>query len=403
MRKLLVFFTLNLLAITGFSQNLERYNWYFGNSTQAIRFNRTSSKPALATKAIPFGLAGNSTASDPTNANLLFYTDGSRVYDATHLLMPNGTGLTANITSNQPTAICPVPGQNKKYFIFTNTGSFTAGGTISYSVVDMNLFGNAPFPVPSLGDLESKNNPLPGLANRSEGMMVIPHTNGNDFWLITQQVSSQIYAATLINAGSYTGTFVTTTSGGLALPTTVANFSYHAGKMKVAVSPQDATTNAVILNFNPATGVFTFDTDILNSGLPTTTNQAIYDIEWSLTGDFLYLSRHGEPGITADLLQYDYLNPTTTLTTVLPAGIFRSYGVQIAPDSTIYHLYQSVAAGPFLLGQISKPDTIASEVKYKTAPLSLLTFESTQFPSFAPRGTGFRGRVAPACSVCPRW
>ncbi len=31
-----------LLAATGFSQNLERYNWYFGNSTQAIRFNRTS-------------------------------------------------------------------------------------------------------------------------------------------------------------------------------------------------------------------------------------------------------------------------------------------------------------------------------------------------------------------------
>ena len=96
MQKVLVFFSLNLLAIAGFSQNLERYNWYFGNSTQAIRFNRTSGKPALTTMAIPFGLAGNSTASDPNNANLLFYTDGSRVYDGSHLLMPNGTGLTAD-------------------------------------------------------------------------------------------------------------------------------------------------------------------------------------------------------------------------------------------------------------------------------------------------------------------
>ena len=83
MRRLWLFFSLNLLTIAGFSQNLERYNWYFGNSTQAIRFNRTTMQPSIATKAIPFGTGGSSTASDPVNANLLFYTDGANVYVTT--------------------------------------------------------------------------------------------------------------------------------------------------------------------------------------------------------------------------------------------------------------------------------------------------------------------------------
>lgn len=387
MRKLFLFFSVILVTQAGFSQNLERYNWYFGGSTQAIRFNRTSALPSIVSKAIPFGSGGSGTASDPANANLLFYTDGQLVYDAANIRMPGGFGLTANSGANQPVAICPVPGPaNKgKYFIFTNTANFTAGGTISVSVVDMKLFGSAAFPSLPLGDIESKNQAVPGLPpNRAEAMMIVPHANGTDFWLLTQQVSSQIYSATLINAASYTGTFITTATSGLVFfPTSAANFSYHAGKKKIASSPQDPSTDAVILNFNPATGIFVFDRFILNSGLPTLTNQSIYDIEWSITGDFLYLSRFGEPGIAPDVLQYDYLNPTTTLTSVIPSPVFRSFGLQIGPESAIYHLYQSAAAGPILLGKISKPDTIASQVNYKTAQLTATSFNGQQFPAFA--------------------
>ncbi|MBY0433799.1 MAG: PKD domain-containing protein, partial [Cyclobacteriaceae bacterium] len=387
-RKLFIFFFV-LVSYSGIGQQLERYNWYFGNSTQAIRFNRTSRLPSIATKAIPFGGGGSATASDPANANLLFYTDGQRVYDACHIQMPQGTGLLGNITGNQPTAICPVPGQNKKYFVFANSSNFPTGGAITVSVVDMNLFGMAVFPAPPQGDLESKNNPVAGLApNRAEGMMIVPHANGTDFWLITQQVNSTNFSATLINAASYTGTFTHVQTTATSIPTTAANFSYHEGKRKIAVSAQDTNTDAIILDFNPTAGTLVFDRYILNSGLPTTGNQSIYDIEWSITGDFLYLSRHGEtgsPGIPAALLQYDYLNPTTTLTNILPAPVFRSYGVQMAPDSMIYHLYQTSSSGPILLGRISKPDTIASQVNYRTAQLTTTSLASTQFSSFSPK------------------
>jgi len=383
MRKLILFFFFFLLAATGFSQNLERYNWYFGNSTQAIRFNRTTRVPSIVSKGIPFGTGGSSTASSATNANLLFYTDGANVYDALNLVMPNGGGLTANTSANQPTAICPVPGQPNKYFIFTNTANFPAGGSINVSVVDMTQFGNAPFPTPALGDLESKNTAVPGLVNRAEGMIIIPANNGTDFYLVTQQINSQSYSVTTIDAGSYTGTYVTITTAGIALPTSVANFSYHAGTGKIAVSPQDTNTDAIILNFDNTTGGLTFDRFIFNSGLPTFSNQSIYDIEFSATGRFLYLSRHGDGTVTPDLLQYDYANPSSTLQTILPAPVFRSYGLQMAPDSSIYHLYQGAAAGPFLLGKIDDSDSLAAKVIYTPAVLTATSLNGTQFPNFA--------------------
>lgn len=386
MRTLSLLFLLSLVTLTGFAQNLERYNWYFGSSNQALRFNRTSQVPSIVNKALPFGGGGSATASDPANANLAFYTDGQFVYDASNNQMPGGFGLNANTISNQPVVICPVPGQTLKYFIFTSSASFTTGGTISVSVIDMLLPGNALFPAPFLGDVESKNQAVPGLAARSEAMIIVPHANKTDFWLITHQVNSSTFSATQITPASYTGTYNTVVTSGLsAIPLTAANISYHAGKGKVAVSAQDTSTDAIILNFNNTTGVFSFDRFIFNSASTTVTNQSIYDIEWSATGDFLYLSRFGEPGVPANLLQYDYLNPLTTLTTVLPSPVFRSFGVQIGPDSAIYHLYQSVAAGPILLGKISKADTIASQTNYLPAVLSATSFAGTQFSSFAPK------------------
>src|SRR6266850_4039005 len=304
------FLALSVLGSTvTFAQNLSQQNWYFGNSTNGIRFNRANNLPSIVTnKAVPFGTGGSAVATNPSTADLLFYTDGNTIYDATHVAMPNGSGLNALSTANQPVAVCAVPGQKDKYFVFTNSTNFTTGGSISVSIVDMALFGNSVFPSPPFGDVANpKNVAVPGLTNRSEGMIIVSNANGTDFWLITHQNSSPNYSATLINAASFTsGTYATlTTSVGL-YPTTVANFSYFAKTKKLAVAPQDPSTDALILTFDDATGAFTFDQYILNSGKPTTANQSIYDIEFDPKGQYLYLSRTGEAGITADVLQYDY-------------------------------------------------------------------------------------------------
>lgn len=369
------------------AQTLTHNNWYFGNSADGIRFNRSNNTAtAVTNQATPFGTGGSAVASDPATANLLFYTDGNAVYDACHMQMLNGAGLTANSAGNQPVAISAVPGQVNKYFIFTNTADFTTGGAISRSVVDMSQFGNAVFPAPAQGDVESpKNVAIPVLTGRSEGMIVVPHSNGTDFWLITHENGTQNYSATLIDAGSYGGTFNTTTTSGVGLPITVANFAYQPTLKKLAVAPQGPNTDALILNFDDTNGTFSFDRYIFNSGKLTTGNQSIYDIEWSATGDYLYLSRHGEAGINADLLQFDYNNTSTTLASILPAPVFRSYGIQIAPDSAIYHLYQATSGGPFLIGRLTDIDSVASKVMYEPTPFGTNNITGTQFPAFLPK------------------
>src|SRR5690606_26180395 len=147
--------------------------------------------------------------------------------------------------------------------------------------------------------------------------------------------------------------------------------------------PQSANVGVHVLNFNNSTGMLSLDEVVPNSAVPATSNQAIYDVEWSSDGRYLYISVAGEPGMQGDVLQYDTQNPSATLTSVLPNGIANSYGLQMGPDSVIYHLYQETTGGPFLLGALSDTDTVATAVNYDPSVFSG-DFGGTQFPSFLP-------------------
>ncbi|HKZ36410.1 MAG TPA: PKD domain-containing protein, partial [Chryseolinea sp.] len=398
--KLLHSILLLLIALPSISlaQSNSGYNWYFGNSASGIRFSRSDNSPTLVgDQATPFGIGGSAVANDPISGNLLFYTDGLTIYDISHAPMPNGTGLGANASGNQPVAVAKVPGQDNQYYVFSNTADFTTGGSISYRIVDMSLPGNSgAATAPPQGEATSgANTPIAGLTGRSESMIIIGHSNGDDFWLITHANGAADYSVTLFTP---TGPTTTTTFSGLGLIEVAANFSYHPGSGKIAVSPQEATRDVEILDFDPATGALTFQQRILNSGVASTTDQAIFDTEWSHNGQYLYISRNGEPGIPADVLQFDLNNPGTTLASILPQpmlpnqpvgqqAITESYGLQMGPDSVIYHIYQT-GAGAFYLGQISDTDSVSNLVQYTAQAFpGFPNFNGTQFSSFAPPDT----------------
>ena len=382
-------FTFLLLLITVMpvcAQNYSAHNWYFGDSNFGIRFNRSDNAPSLISTKASLGPGGSAVATDPVNGNLLFYTDGVSVYDVTHTAMPNGTGLTANPAGNQPVVVAKVPGTTSQYYVFTNTADATTGGTVSYSIVDMALFGNATFPTPAIGDVSAKNVAIGGLTNRSEAMLIVLHENKRDFWLITHENGAPNYSVTLFD-NSGTGP-VSTTNVTLGLIDVAGNFSYHPASQRIAVSPQEGNRDVEILNFDPATGALTFSQRVLNSAVTTTIDEANYDTEWSNNGQYLYISRHGDTGVQADVVQFDLLNPSTTLASVLPQPntIFRSFGLQMAPDSAIYHVYQATSGGPFLVGTLNNTDTVASEVIYDPSAFnSDPDFNGMQFPAFAPK------------------
>src|SRR5262249_35456539 len=155
-------------------------------------------------------------------------------------------------------------------------------------------------------------------------------------------------------------------------PTSIAHMAYHEASRKIAAAPEDRSTDAIVLTFTPTTGNIVFDDLIINSGVTSGTPPSapsMYDIEWSASGRYIYLSRHGEGSINADVLQYDYTDSDISLASVLPSPVFRSYGLQRGPDNRIYHLYQRTsAADPFLLGRIENPDSVAADAGYTATP-----------------------------------
>jgi large repetitive protein len=372
-------------------------NWYFGNSPNAIKFNRTTNLPTTVNTKAALGTGGSATATDPSNSNLLFYTDGQNVYDATNVVMPAGSGLLGNRSSNQPAAICPVPGQPKKYFIFSNSATNIAAGSITYDIVDLALPGNSIFPsVVPFGEVEVPMIPgtlhaSMGLIGRAEAMTIVSHANGTDFWLLSQEANSQNYAATLINAASYnathTGTFTTQITSGVGLVLSASHFAFSSVQNAVAVAPTSPSIDAFITPFNNSTGAFGIETRIVNSASAGANNQAIYDIEWSGDGHYVYYSVFGDEtmSVPGNVFQYDFTMPTISLVSVLPSTVFRSYGLQLAPDSSIYHLYQTASGGPFLIGKISDPDSVATKVNYvPNAFPSITNWNARQFTAVLP-------------------
>ena len=99
-----VIFLLVLIPILAFSQK-EAAFWYFGNFA-GLDFN--SGNPVSTTGSL-ISFEGSATMSN-CDGNLLFYSDGVTVWDNTHNVMTNGTGLLGNPSSTQSAIIIPDPG-----------------------------------------------------------------------------------------------------------------------------------------------------------------------------------------------------------------------------------------------------------------------------------------------------
>lgn len=126
----------------------EASNWYFG-SKAGITFKNGA--PVALTDGVISQSEGVATISD-ANGNLLFYTDGNKVWNRNHIEMPNGLNLNGDNQSAQSAVIVPMPNDPDIYYIFTVSNWPLTGPTagLFYSIVDMRLDGG-------LGNITTKN------------------------------------------------------------------------------------------------------------------------------------------------------------------------------------------------------------------------------------------------------
>lgn len=97
-------------------QNEASY-WYFGQNA-GLRFNAETGTVAALTNGALNTLEGCTSISD-ANGNLLFYSDGSTVWNRNHQVMLNGLGLRGDDSSTSSGVIVPKPQDPDFYYIFT--------------------------------------------------------------------------------------------------------------------------------------------------------------------------------------------------------------------------------------------------------------------------------------------
>lgn len=168
------------------SAQLESSHWYFGHYTGLDFMNTHLGYPTENEESQLFTAEGCASISD-VNGNLLFYTDGTSVYDKTHHLMPNGIGLKGNFSSTQSGIIVPNPESKFIYYLFTvdevERGKVSAG--LNYSIIDMRLNNGK-------GDVSIKNIPLPlnGQQRCFEKIAAVKQKDKKAYWVLTFYVDS---------------------------------------------------------------------------------------------------------------------------------------------------------------------------------------------------------------------
>ena len=323
--KLLVLLILTSTLSLGQNQG---NNWYFGYYA-GLSFN--GGTPTVLTDSKLQTTEGCASVSDD-NGNLLFYTDGRRVWDSSHTTMNDGTGvfLTGNSSATQSAVVCPKPCTYNKtlnrfdnYYIITVDVTGGSNG-VRFTEIDMTL--NA-----GLGGIVTtqKNIHLYDTTT-NESITVAKHANGNDYWIIGKEVGNTTYNAFLITS---TGVNLTPVKSyvGPAFGVQIGSLKVSRDGTMVALGGTGATTR--VLNFDNATGILTPRFyDPRSSG---------YSVEFSPDGNYLYRTSLNDENI----YQYDLNAPdslsflasrTIIGTTNNTAHPYHVGALQIGPDDKIY-------------------------------------------------------------------
>lgn len=333
--------------------------WYFGDYA-GLDFNTLP--PKLLTDGQLATREGVATVAD-ANGKLLFYTEGTKIWDASHSIMPNGYGLQGNYTASQSAIAVPFPGHAGQYYVFT-----AAEGTgMRASRVDMSLHGG-------LGDIEPayKNVSLIPDHLSTEKVMATKHCNNTDFWIISHSKGdNNFYVWPLTAAGLGTpqlypvGQIIINDGGWETI-----------GCLKVSPDGQwlthvkgntstSTTSTTEIFRFNNQTGAITGPVAAL-TGL----NQG-YGMEYAPGGKFIYVTATN----SGELFQYDLTAPDINASRVLiSASPAINYGsLQLAPDGQIYVAGEAGYDKPAsAVSIIHNPDAPGAACNFQESALSVL-------------------------------
>lgn len=247
-------FALGVTQLYGQNEINRANHWYF-SSELALDF---TCKPPVSVSGCPINLSEGTSAISDLAGNLLFYTDGERVWDSTHTIMPNGTGLLGHTSTVQGALIVPNPSSLSKYYIFTAGTSIEDQGVIGvrFSEVDMNLNGGN-------GDVLSATKNTFLFAPNEEKLTGVRNSTSTGYWVIAQEKSTNRWYAYEVTAAGVNMTPVISVTGPPARVDNSlgAKFSPNGkwlASQNSCGSGVSSNANLTVYQFNNSTGQLTY-------------------------------------------------------------------------------------------------------------------------------------------------
>ncbi len=339
-----------------FGQKENSY-WYFG-SNAGVHF--TNGAVTAKTGGSLNSNEGCATISD-TAGNLLFYTDGTYVYNKIHKQMTNGNGLKGNASSTQSAMIVRKPNSMDIYYVITVNGiSGNPNFGAFYSIIDMKLDNGK-------GDVVFTKKNISLQATTDEKITAVLHANGHDIWIIIPERNPRIINTYLLSDSGINLTPIKNYTNANSIQSVgYVRVSPNGKKIAMAAYYPNLIGYIMVGDFDYQTGVIS-NTDTINIEKP-------YGIEFSPNNQYLYVSfENNKLGLSQfDLKsgnktalkasQYDLIKNTSNYIGSLHLGIDRKVYIALP--------------GQKFLGCIEKPDEAKSNCSVNQRAVDLLNLYS---------------------------
>ena len=358
--KYIYFFT--FFALFSLAQN-QTNNWYFGNQA-GLSFN--SNPPTILTNGQIINSGCNASMSN-ANGNLLFYTNGQTVWDQTHSVMANGTGLLGNVGASQNVIILKQPGNLNLFYIIHSQPNNVNG--LRFSIVDMSLAaGN--------GSVTLKNQQISLMS--STKLTATKHCNGVDIWIVSQDYNwvnnnfnnSYVYRSYLLTSAGIN----TLTPAVSTFTNNLNNWNNWNGSMKISpngkklgVASQNGNNinngsdNFQLYDFDNTTGLLSNYFSLWNGPLQNNNNYWAWGCEFSPDGTKFYGTRYNVGG---GLYQWNLCAGSNTAIAASQATIaipgVQLFSLQLAKNGKIY----VARYGQQTLGVINNPNNLSGACNY---------------------------------------
>jgi type IX secretion system substrate protein len=359
-------------------------NWYAGDYA-GVTF-LTNPPTALTDTGYGSPLNGMNTIEgcatvSNSNGQLLFYTNGTSVWNRNHAIMSNSAspnGLTGSYSSAQSAVIVPSLSNRNQYYVFT-----VGGAAHAYSIVDMSLdsgLGDVSSTVKNVELLNELGNSLSGTC--IEALTACKNDDQTGYWVLIPN-GNRLHAYLVDASGVATVPVVSNLSFSLTpypaehsigfIKASPNSDKVTVGYFTSATNPASDVGQLKVYSFNNATGALTSDY------LLTIDHLGTYGMEFSPDGSILYASQ----GLDHDPAQLVIIDLATgnyrTETVAYPYYIS---SIQRGPDDEMY-----IPGATYL-------HKIVNQNSYSTATLSYNVIDlnpSVQLPG------GPTNRIADLC------